>query len=114
MINKEKFCEIIEELRDINEIQEKIGDLFRNSKNEMLREFGTPDAMIIANENIIVDLLKDSFGLKDNDDTLEWWIWEMNYGKDVTAEDVIDENGKFIDITTPEKLYDYLVSIKGE
>lgn len=114
MINKEKFCEIIEELRDINEIQEKIGDLFRNSKNEMLREFGTPDAMIIANENIIVDLLKDSFGLKDNDETLEWWIWEMNYGKDVTAEDVIDENGKFIDITTPEKLYDYLVSIKGE
>ena len=114
MINKEKFCEIIEELRDINEIQEKIGDLFRNSKNEMLREFGTPDAMIIANENIIVDLLKDSFGIKDNDDTLEWWIWEMNYGKDVTAEDVIDENGKFLDITTPEKLYDYLVSIKGE
>lgn len=114
MINKEKFCEIIEELRNINEIQEKIGDLFRNSKNEMLREFGTPDAMIIANENIIVDLLKDSFGLNKNDDTLEWWIWEMNYGKDITAEDVIDENGKFIDITTPEKLYNYLVSIKGE
>ena len=38
----------------------------------------------------------------------------MNYGKNVTAEDVIDENGKFIDITTPEKLYDYLVGVKGE
>ena len=24
------------------------------------------------------------------------------------------ENGKFIDITTPEKLYDYLVGVKGE
>lgn len=113
MINKEKFCKIIEELRDIEEIQGKIKDIFRNSKNEILRDFGSPYTLVVPTDHIVVELLKDSFGL-DNDNTLEWWIWEMNYGKNVTAEDVIDENGKFIDITTPEKLYDYLVGVKGE
>ncbi len=114
MINKEKFCKIIEELRNINEIQEKIGDLFRNSKNEILRDFGEPYTLVVPTDHLVVDLLKDNFKLDDKDNTLEWWIWEMNYGKNVTAEDVMDENGNFIDITTPEKLYDYLVSIKGE
>lgn len=113
MISREKFCEIIEEMRDINEIQEKMGKLFRNSKNEMLREFGTPDAMIIANEGVIVDLLNDMFGLKD-DDTLDWWIWECNYGKEVEPDSVIDDKIGFVDLTTPEKLYDYLISLKGE
>ena len=113
MIDKEKFCKIIEELRDIEEIQGKIKDIFRNSKNEILRDFGSPYTLVVPTDHIVVELLKDSFGL-DNDNTLEWWIWEMNYGKNVTAEDVIDENGKFIDITTPEKLYDYLVGVKGE
>ena len=107
MINKEKFCKIIEELRDIEEIQGKIKDIFRNSKNEILRDFGSPYTLVVPTDHIVVELLKDSFGL-DNDNTLEWWIWEMNYGKNVTAEDVIDENGKFIDITTPEKLYDII------
>ena len=114
MIDKEKFCKIIEELRDIEEIQGKIKDIFRNSKNEILRDFGSPYTLVVPTDHIVVELLKDSFGLDNNDDTLEWWIWEMNYGKNVTAEDVIDENGKFIDITTPEKLYDYLVGVKGE
>ena len=113
MINKEKFCKIIEELRDIEEIQGKIEDIFRNYKNEILREFDSTNTLVVPTDHIVVELLKDSFGL-DNDNTLEWWIWEMNYGKNVTAEDVIDENGKFIDITTPEKLYDSLVGVKGE
>ena len=114
MINKEKFCEIIEELKDIEEICRKIKDIFRNSKNEILRDFGSPYTLVVPTDHLVVDLLKDSFGLDDKDDTLEWWIWEVNYGKDITAEDVRDKNGNFIDLTTPEKLYDYLVSIKGE
>lgn len=114
MINKEKFCKIIEELKNIEEIQGKIKDIFRNSKNEILRDFGSPYTLLVPTDHLVVDLLKDNFKLDDKDNTLEWWIWEMNYGKYVTAEDVMDENGKFIDLTTPEKLYDYLVSIKGD
>lgn len=114
MINKEKFCKIIEGLKDIEEIQGKIKDIFRNSKNEILKDFGSPYTLVVPTEHIVVDLLKDNFKLNDKDNTLEWWIWEMSYGKNITAEDVMDENGKFIDLTTPEKLYDYLVSIKGE
>lgn len=114
MINKEKFCKIIEELKNIEEIQGEIKDIFRNSKNEILRDFGSPYTLLVPTDHLVVDLLKDNFKLDDKDNTLEWWIWEMSYGKNITAEDVMDENGKFIDLTTPEKLYDYLVSIKGE
>ena len=113
MIDKEKFCKIIEELRDIEEIQGKIKDIFRNSKNEILRDFGSPYTLVVPTDHIVVELLKDSFGL-DNDNTLDWWIWECNYGKEVEEDSVIDDVKGFVDLTTPEKLYDYLISLKGE
>ncbi len=44
------------------------------------------------------------------DGWISWWLFEKDYGRTVGIDDVFDEEtGKFIDLTTPEKLYDYLI-----
>ena len=39
-----------------------------------------------------------------------WWIYDMNCGRDVENGVLVaeEEDGREIDLTTPEKLYDYL------
>ena len=44
----------------------------------------------------------------DDTDTLSWWLYECNYGRDFKIGD-LEDNGVKVDLTTPEKLYDYLV-----
>ena len=46
----------------------------------------------------------------DRGNWISWWLYEQDYGRSVRIDDVFNEEiGKFIDLTTPEKLYDYLI-----
>ena len=40
--------------------------------------------------------------------TISWWLYECNYGRDFSLGD-LEVNGVEIDLSTVEKLYDYLV-----
>ena len=42
-------------------------------------------------------------------DMISYFIYELDYGKKYKAGCVLDENMNEIDLSTPEKLYDYLV-----
>ena len=44
----------------------------------------------------------------NNNELIEWWIYEKNFGKDFQKGDLIS-NGKNIDLSTSEKFYDYLM-----
>lgn len=107
MISKEKFIEIIKRLRDYNDLQNKIQDLFRDSIENQEQDFANAGSICIGHETIVVELLENMFNDKD---TISWWLFERDYGRDVLATDVQDNDGKYIDLTTPEKLYDYLLS----
>ena len=43
----------------------------------------------------------------NDSDLISWWIYELDYGRNFKMGDLID-NGVEIDLSTPEKLYDYL------
>lgn len=107
ILSKEKFVSIIKELEELHNIEDSINNLTMNCSNDILRDFGHFN-YITANEHIIIDLLCTIF---NNYDIIDWWIYELNFGKDF-KDGYLSENNINIDVSTAELLYDYLVKNK--
>ena len=105
MITKKEFIEIINRLRDYNDLQDKINDLFKDNIDNKEMDFMNAGSICIGHETIVVRLLENMFNDKD---TISWWFYECDYGRDFSLGD-LEVNGVAIDISTAEKLYDYLI-----
>lgn len=105
MISKKEFVEIIERLKNYNDLQDKIDDLFKNNIDNKEMDFMNAGSICIGHETIVVRLLENIFNDKD---TISWWLYECNYGRDFSLGD-LEVNGVAIDISTAEKIYDYLI-----
>lgn len=55
-------------------------------------------------ETALIDVLKRTY---NDTDTLDWWIYEMEFGEKATKGSMSDENGKDIPMRTVEELYSY-------
>ena len=62
-------------------------------------------SLSISHEYTVVKLLENIFNDKD---IISWWLYECDYGRNFKVGDLQVE-GKQIDLTTSEKLYDYLI-----
>lgn len=108
MITRQEFVKIINRLRDYNDLQDKIQDLFRDNIDNQEMDFMNAGSICVGHETIVVKLLENMFN--DRGNWISWWLYEQDYGRSVSIDDVFDEEiEKFIDLTTPEKLYDYLI-----
>ena len=107
MINKTKFVEIINRLRDYNDLQSKINNLFKDSIENIEYDFMNAGSICVGHESVVVELLKNIF--EDYGETISWWIYECDYGRSFKMGDITEQDGKEIDLTTAEKLYDYLI-----
>ncbi len=105
MIDKKTFVKIINRLRDYNDLQDKIQDLFRDNIDNQEMDFMNAGSICVGHETIVVELLENMFNDKD---IISWWLYENYYGRDFKLGN-ITVNGEDIDLTTPEKLYDYLI-----
>ena len=105
MITKQEFVKIINRLRDYNDLQHKIQDLFRDNIDNKEMDFINAGSICVGHETIVVKLLENMFNDKN---TISWWLYECNYGRDFSLGD-LEVDGVEIDLTTSEKLYDYLI-----
>jgi hypothetical protein len=110
VITKQEFVEIINRLKNYNDLQNKIDDLFKDNIENRERDFMNAGSICIGHETIVVKLLEDIFNDKG---TISWWLYECNYGRDFSLGD-LEVNGVEIDLITPEKLYDYLIEVMEE
>lgn len=111
MIRKKEFVEIIERLKNYNDLQDKIDDLFKSNIDNKEMDFMNAGSICIGHESVVVELLENMF----DTDMISHWIYELDYGERYEEGRVLDENMNNIDISTEEKLYDYLVQdIEGE
>lgn len=111
IISKEKFVEIINRLKNYNELQDKIDNLFKDNIENRERDFINAGSICIGHESVVVYLLEKIF----DTDMISYFIYELDYGKKYKAGCVLDENMNEIDLSTAEKMYDYLVQdIEGE
>ena len=105
MITKQEFVDIINRLRDYNDLQDKIDDLFKSLIDNKENDFCNAGSICIGHEIIVVRLLENMF---DDTDILSWWLYECNYGRDFSFGDLAVD-GVEIDLSTAEGLYDYLI-----
>ena len=105
LISKEEFVEIINRFIETQDIVEKVNEIFNNSIDTKISDYMNASSLMICHEDIVVKLLKRIF---NDEETLSWWLYERNYGRDFKIGD-LEDNGIKVDLTTAEKLYDYLV-----
>ena len=105
MISKKEFVEIIERLKNYNDLQDKIDDLFKNNIDNKEMDFINAGSICIGHESVVVYLLERMF----DTDMISYFIYELDYGEEYEEGCVLDENMQVVDLSTPEKLYDYLV-----
>lgn len=105
IISKEKFVEIINRLKNYKELQDKIDELFKDNIDNRENDFINAASICIGHESVVVELLENMF----NSDMISYWIYELDYGKNYKNGYVLDGVGNIIDLSTAEKLYEYLI-----
>ncbi len=114
MISQEKFVDYMEQLKEIVHLEENL--------DKALKEL-SPDFGGFHNEkasSLIINLLKDlmddrqevyaiegTWSQKDWSD-IEYFIYDMNWGKDCRKYPIIEENGKKIYLKNEYELYDFI------
>lgn len=109
IISKEKFVKIINRLKATNDTVEQINDIIRNCRDTVEADFVYGSSLMICHSDIVIDLLGDFF---DGDDTISWWIYDLEFGTKFRIGCMyFFRDGEKIepDLSTPEKLYDYLI-----
>ena len=100
IISKEIFNEIISELQRVDDYHFGLNAYFEKSGVQGF--LYAPDAT-----SSVMQLLKAMFN--DEDDLINVFCGEMDYGRKYKSGYLKDEAGYHIDFSTPDLLYDYLV-----
>ena len=103
-MSKEKFCDAINQLRAAHDLKERIDNMIF-TEVDVESDFLSGYGMSIDHAGLVVELLEM---IMEDDDLISWWCWEMNFGRDC-EEDSFSINKKSIDVSTAEKLYDFLI-----
>ena len=98
--------QIIKQNKIIEKLEKEAQKYFEEIiKQDREMDFMNAGSICVGHETIVVELLENMF--KDKD-IISGWIYEQNYGRDFSLGD-LEADGVKIDLTTPEKLYDYLI-----
>lgn len=107
LLTKEEFVDIINRLRESSELVDKVNELFRKSRENIECDFCNGAGLQISHEGIVVNLLEKL--MRDKYENISYFIYELNFGDEYQEGCIYDDNGN-IDISTADKLYDYLMS----
>lgn len=99
-ISKEEFVEVINGLKEAEELADKIDELISNSGCEAGCQLG------ITHHSTVIRLLE--LLTFDKSNTIYWWIYETDFGEHGT--EIYNSDGiVYVDIKTAADLYDYLM-----
>jgi len=100
-ISKEDFCKAINRLK---ESQDQLIEIDR-VLGAVCNLGDLSDTVIKLLEKLTDAYINDQFG-----SDISYFCWELDFGRNWTPDSITDMDDNPIDISTPEKLYDYLVA----
>lgn len=106
IISEEEFVKVINRLKQIDETVDKVNKIFRESLDSEISDFVDGASLMICHKDIVIDILQKMF---NNDDTISWWIYELDYGRKYEDGCITEKDGTIIDVSTAKKLYKFLV-----
>ena len=108
ILSKTEFVDVINRLREAVGLQEQVNKLFCNSRESVESNFCNAAALQISHERSVVFLLKRI--MNDQHEYIDYFIYELDYGRKYKSGMITDEKGQDIDIHTPDLLYDVISS----
>ena len=112
-MNKARFVKIINRLKAADQLQNDINDLMRIARDNIEQDFMNAAGLMINHQDAVIELLEEI--MEDEYDTISWWIYDTNYGKDRAEIYSGKDNRVIAKLDTPEALYDYLIECqRGE
>lgn len=102
MISKELFVKTMNRLENLNKKIDKVDSSLRDLSPDF-GGFYIPDI-----EEIVLNILREEFDDNYND-WLSYCVYELNYLRDYEDGICVDDAGEPIDLSTWEKVYDFLV-----
>ena len=104
-MTKEKFCEILKKIDDTWELESKIYGLVWNYDNKYKEDINM-SGMFVPLASEVVGLLAEI--MQDECEDISYFCYELDFGRDWKPGMVVDKNGRDINFSTAENLYDYL------
>ena len=108
-ISKEEFIRIMKRLEETEKTKNEIDRIIKESTDCIISDFTNASSLMICHEDIVISLLETMF---DDKDTISWWIYDLEYGKKYKDGCITEKDGTIIDLSTTEKLYDFLINKK--
>lgn len=104
MLTKEKFTAAIEHIKQHRDLESNLCSTL---------EAMSPDSYCCAfiyskYETLSVDLIKEALNLDAENDWIEYFIYDLEFGTKFVPGCVVEADGKAVDLSTPSSLYDYL------
>lgn len=110
MITKEEFVEYMNTLKTLSDSSNMLSNALKNFDScpdfGGFSNFRAEDLIIALLEKLMDDSKDDEYGISD----ISYFIYDLEWGSNWTPDSLTDEDGNSIDISTIEKLYDYLAS----
>lgn len=104
MINKELFITCLNQIQRDMLMADSLDDIFKTyNKRDFLDGYGFINPDITG---LLVQVLDKSFD--EDNDIISYFVYDLNCGKNWYPGCIVDENNNDIDISTMEKLYQYL------
>ena len=102
-MNKTDFAKAIKNLQIFNTLIEPYENI--------LKEYGPWCELYAQNARLIADAISEKFNVSDEYESIcgdiEYFVFELDFGRDFQIGMVIDADGSQPDFSTAEKLYDY-------
>ena len=106
LISREEFSNILIEMEKVSRISDNVRSLYMKSGNKSLRDGCEGAGVSLAFEETVIWLLTKI--MNDHNKIIDDYIYEYDFGKEPVL--IEGEGGVQISISTPDELYDYLVS----
>ena len=109
MLSKEEFCEILDQLKEETEKENKFNEVLAMFDEDHLGFYCFHP--LEKTLTICLSLLAKQFPDKAEEasDAIDYFVWELDWGKESSYDyDIEDEKGVKWSLKTSEVLYDYL------
>ena len=109
MISREQFKKYLDIIRELEKKQDEFDDIFEMFDSES----SVCTFLYLKPIKTIINLLNLCLGLGEDDDNIDYYIWELDWGK--RGKDCIElPDGVKVNLRDDDELYDFLIYCSKE